>query len=230
MSLIQKLSLLILTVVVAACATTDSEPVSPEQGDANFLKAKNSRSDALYVNVDSAPGGKAFREIFIAPANLSKIQIIQPEGVQPDEEWQIHDVEDGILQNAMVEEFSTQLSFESAFNIVDRRADADMYIHTTVVAIHPYATKAEVAAGAREGGAITVSLALVNAETGEVMVRSVDTKSTSDIWAFNEVDDGEEAVRLIFRAWGNSMRRGLLSLQGRSNNPLDQTLLLKEQQ
>jgi len=130
----------------------------------------------------------------------------------------------------MVEEFSTQLSFESAFNIVDRRADADMYIHTTVVAIHPYATKAEVAAGAREGGAITVSLALVNAETGEVMVRSVDTKSTSDIWAFNEVDDGEEAVRLIFRAWGNSMRRGLLGLQGRSNNPLDQTLLLKEQQ
>jgi hypothetical protein len=223
-------ALLALSLTLGGCAATTSDTAVPEQGDPNYLKASNARADALYVNMESAPGGRAFREIFIAPANLSGMQIVQPEGTSPDDEWKINDIEDGILQNVMAQEFSAQLGFESAYNIVNRRADADMFIHTTIVAIHPYVTRAEVAAGEKKGGALTISLALVNAETGEVMVRSVDTRSTDNIWAFNELGDGEEAVRLMFRAWGNSLRRGLLSLQGRSNNPLDQTLLLKEQE
>ena len=150
------------------------------------------------------------------------------EGVEPDEEWKINDVEDGILQNAMVKEFSTQLSYESAYNVVDRRADADMIIHTTIVALHPYANKAEIASGSKAGGAITISLALINAESGKVMIRTVDTKSTDNIWAFNQIGE-DDAVNLIFRAWGNSMRRGLLQLQGRSNELDDEALQLKEQ-
>ncbi|MEH6570620.1 MAG: hypothetical protein V7709_16185 [Halioglobus sp.] len=212
-----------------ATSDTTAKEAVPEKGDPNFLVARNAYSDQLYLNPDASPGARAFREVFIAPLNLSKLQVIQPEGVSSDQEWEITDIEDGILQNAMVNEFSAALSFESAYNMVDRRADADMIIHTTAVAIHPYANKAEVAAGAKSGGAITISLALINAETGKVMVRTVDTKSTDNIWAFNEVDNEEEAVNLIFRAWGNSMRRGLLHLQGRSSDPLMGTLQLKEQ-
>ena len=52
--------------------------------------------------------------------------------------------------------------------------------------------------------------------------------STDDIWAFNQLDNEEEAINLLFRSWGNSMRRGLLNLQGRTNDPLTQPLLLKE--
>jgi hypothetical protein len=99
-----------------------------------------------------------------------------------------------------------------------------MIIHTTVVPIHPSANRAEVAAGAKSGGAITISVALINAETGKVMIRTDDTKSIDNIWAFHEVENDVEAVNLIFRAWGNSMRRGLLHLQGRSSDPLMQTL------
>ena len=103
-----------------------------------------------------------------------------------------------------------------------------MSIFTTIVAIHPNATLAEVTAGARSGGAITVSVALVNTATDKVMVRTVDTKSTDNIWAFHQVDNKDEAIDLIFRAWGNSMRRGLLHLQGRSSDPLAEPLILKE--
>ena len=224
-------ALVAFSFILGGCAqsTGTSDAAAPEKGDPDFLVARNAFSDELYLNIDTGEGGSGFREVFIAPLNLSKLQIIQPEGVESDAEWKINDVEDGILQNAMVKEFATQLSYESAYNIVDRRAEADMIIHTTIVAIHPFANRAEVAAGAKEGGAITISLAVINAETGKVMIRSVDTKSTDNIWAFNQIDNEELAVDLLFRAWGNSMRRGLLALQGRSSDPNDAALQLKPQ-
>lgn len=224
-------ALLAATFVLGGCSqsATKTDSAVPERGDKDYLVARDPYSDELYLNPETSEGGSAFREVFIAPLNVSQLQIIQPEGAAPDEEWKISDIENESLQNAMVEEFSTQLSYESAYNIVNNRADADMIIHTTIVAIHPYANKAEVAAGAREGGAVTISLAIINAETGKVMIRSVDTKSTDNIWAFNQVDNEEEAIDLIFRAWGNNMRRGLLALQGRSNDPGDLPLQLKPQ-
>ena len=223
-------ALVAFSFILGGCAPTATAPdaAAPEKNNPDFLVARNARTDQLYLNPETSKGASAFREVFIAPLNFSQLQIIQPEGVDRDEEWEINDVEDGILQNAMVQEFATQLSFESAYNIVDRRADADMIVHTTIVAIHPYANKAEVAAGSKAGGAITISLALINSETGKVMIRTVDTKSTDNIWAFNQIGE-DDAVNLIFRAWGNSMRRGLLQLQGRSNEPGDEALQLKEQ-
>lgn len=185
--------------------------------------ARDALSDELYVSEGSDGGGAAFREIFIAPLNLAQLQVIQPEGAEADAQWIITDDENELLQNAMVTEFTAQLSYESAYNVVNRRADADMVVHTSAVAITPYTTRAEIAAGAKPAGAITISLALVNAETGKVMVRSVDTRSTENIWAFNQVGNEETAVNLIFRAWGNSMRRGMLALQGRTSIPGDDT-------
>ena len=98
-----------------------------------------------------------------------------------------------------------------------------------MVAIHPNATRAAVAAGAKPGGAITVSVALVNGVSGDVIVRVVDTNSTDDIWAFNQVDNDDPSIDLIFRSWGNSIRRGMLPLQGRSNDPLAPPITLKQQ-
>ena len=218
--------------VVSGCAENPvaGKTVAPERDDPGFYQARNSRSDELYLNPDSAKGGASFRRIYIAPANLSKLQVIQPEGASGGDDWDMSDIEDGILQNALRDEFTVALGYESAFNVVETREESEMVIKTTVVAIHPNATRSEVAAGARRGGAVTVSMALVNTATGNVMVRSVDTKSTDDIWAFDQVDNEDEAIDLIFRSWGNSMRRGLLNLQGRSNDPLAQPLLLKERE
>ena len=218
-------------VLLGACAqnTVDTVAATPEKGDADFMVARNSRSDQLYVNMDSAEGGNTFRKIFIAPVNDANIQIIQPEGTGRGDGWDVNDIEDGILQNAMAGEFSRALSYESAFNIVNSRAEADMIVHTTIVAIHPNVSKAVHESSGKSGGAITVSLALVNAATGDVMVRSVDTKSTDNVWAFNNLETEDQAVNLIFRSWGNSMRRGILHLQGRSVDPTIEALQLKPQ-
>ena len=217
--------------LLGGCVQNDTPDYTPpERGDPAFLKGKNTRADQLYMNADSPAGGRDFRNIYIAPANLSKIQIIQPEGAKADDKWKVDDIESGILQKSIQTEFATALSYESAFNIVDSRDKAEIIVHTTVVAIHPNATRAEIAAGSKTGGAITASMSLVNASTGDVMVRSVDTKSSDNIWAFNQVSNDDPAINLIFRSWGNSMRRGILQLQGRSSDPLAQPIKMKEQQ
>lgn len=223
-------TLAILVFFLVGCAQTDTPDYKPpEKGDPEYLKGKNTRADALFVNAASEPGGRDFRKVYIEPADLSNIRIIQPEGAEADEEWTVRDIENDILQQAIRKEFSETLAFQSAYNIVDRREAAEILVHTTVVAIHPYATRAEDAAGTRSGGAITASIALVNARTGTVMVRSVDTKSTDNIWAFHQVDNIDPAANLIFRAWGNSIRRGMLQLQGRSSDPLSQPATFKQQ-
>ena len=224
------LAMAIGLITLAGCSQnpTASKSVAPEREDPAFLEAKNARADELYVNPDSAKGGSAFRKIYIAPANLSKLQIIQPEGAEPDTEWEIDDVEASVVQKALHNELATTLSFESAYNIVETREESDMVIKTTLVAIHPNSTRAEIEAGAKAGGALTVSMALINTKTDNVMIRTVDTKSTDNIWAFNQVENDDPAINLIFRSWGNSMRRGLLNLQGRAFDPLANPLQLKE--
>jgi hypothetical protein len=222
--------LAIAIVCLAGCAQTDTADYTPpEKGDPGYLEGKNTRADAVFINAESESDGRDFRNVFIEPADLSEIRIIQPEGARADEEWTVRDVENAILQKAIIKEFSATLGYQSAYNIVDSRDQAEVLVHTTVVAIHPYAPRSDVVAGGKAGGAITASIALVNAKTGTVMVRSVDTKSTGNIWAFHQVDNDDPAVNLIFRTWGNSIRRGMLQLQGRASDPLAQPVLLKAQ-
>ncbi|MEM1113878.1 MAG: hypothetical protein AAGI11_18335 [Pseudomonadota bacterium] len=221
--------LMAAVLLVGGCAQSGGQQsAAPEQGDSAYLKAKNTRADAVYIAEEPGENASGFRALYIAPAVIDGVQIIQPEGVESDAEWEISDLESEVLRKAISDEFSTTLTYESAYNLVDSEEDADMVLHTTVVALHPYATKAEVDAGARKGGAVTISLALVNEGTGKVMVRSIDTKSTDDIYAFHQVE-ADPAFNLIFRSWGNSLRRGLLFLQGRTSDPLATELLLKEQ-
>lgn len=230
MSLKRLPALAALLLLVGGCVQNNTPDYTPpEQQNPEYLKGKDTRADALYVNVDSPAGGRDFRNVYIAPADLGQIQIIQPEGTASDDEWQVTDIENSALQKAIVTEFSAALAYQSAFNVVDSREQAEIIVHTTVVAIHPNATREQIAAGGKSGGAITASIALVNASTGDVMVRSVDTRSSDDIWAFNEVANDDPAIDLIFRAWGNSMRRGILHLQGRSSDPLAQPVTLKQQ-
>jgi hypothetical protein len=223
-------ALAILALCLVGCAQTDTADYTPpEKADPNYLKGKNTRADTLYVNASTEAGGRDFRKVYIAPADLSNISIIQPEGAAVDAEWTVRDIENDILQKAIAQEFAETLGYQSAYTIVDSRDQAEILVHTTVVAIHPNATRSEATEVGHRGGAITASIALVNASTGTVMVRSVDTRSTDDIWAFHQVDNDTPAVNLIFRAWGNSIRRGMLQLQGRSSDPLAQPVLLKPQ-
>ena len=216
--------------VLAGCAQPNGKSsTAPERNDPAFFKGVNMRADEIYINTQTPDAARDYRNVYIAQADLTNLQVIQPEGEISDDEWRVTLEEDKILQAAIHKEFSAALNFQSAYNVVENIGQADVVINTAVVAIHPNATRAAVSLGAKPGGSITVSIALVNGVDGDVMARVVDTKSTDDIWAFHQVDNDDPAIDLIFRSWGNSIRRGMLHLQGRSNDPLAPPIMLKQQ-
>jgi hypothetical protein len=210
-------TLLAVLVVLGGCAELDAWTFSaPKPKAPAAAQGETMQADAVYINTAVAAGAHDFRNVYIAPANLANMQVIQPEGAAADIEWWVTDTEDKILQKAIADELAAALGYQSAFFIVGTPDEAQIVIDTAVVAIHPNVTRATAAASTNLGGAITVSIALVNAASGAVLARVVDTQSSDDIWAFNQVQGDNPAFNKIFRAWGNSIRIGLLQLQGRS--------------
>jgi hypothetical protein len=209
--------LLALLAMLSGCAQLDDWTASISGRDASPVAkdASAPQAGAVYINSDEAAGSRDFRNVYIAPANLANMQVIQPEGATADIEWWVTDAEAAILQQAITEQFAAALGFGSAFYIVNTPEEAQIVVDTAVVAIHPNVTLAAVASRTSASGAITVSIALVNARSSAVLVRVVDTKATNDIWAFNQVEAGDPVFNPIFRSWGDSMRLGLLQLQGR---------------
>lgn len=224
------MALLASLAILGGCAQLkEGGSVAPERGNPDYLRGVEMRADELYINRAGPAGANDFRNVYIAQANLANMQIIQPEVEIPDAGWQVSKKENDILQAAIHEEFTNALGYQSAYNIVDDMAQAEIVVNTTVVAVHPNATWADIKAGAKPGGAVTVSIALVHGASGDVMVRSVDTRSTDNIWAFHQVENDVPAMNLIFRSWGNSIRRGMLQLQGRTSDPLAPVIQLEQQ-
>jgi hypothetical protein len=218
------LSLLILVTFLSACAASqnqDSRP--PERGNPEYLKVRDSMADEVYVD-PAAVEGKDFngvRKIYIAPANTAKTQIHQPPGVRKSDldAWVMTPAEDELLQNTLLRVFTQELEVEQAFDVVDQRSDAELTLYSTVVALHPNQPRGAVS-GAKVGGAITMSFALVDSGSGKVAVRALDSKSTDDIWAFDHLEGDVTATELILRSWGAQIRRSLMFLQGRIEDPL----------
>lgn len=212
------MALLVTLAILAGCAEFDAwVDARSRAGDPALQESVNTSTDKLYLNTETSAGARDFRNVYIAPANLANMQVIQPEGSYTDAEWWVTDAEDSILQNAVVAQLSIALSTGSAFNIVASRNQAQIVVNTAVIAIHPNETRSTIAAGGKSGGAITVSIALVDAASGSVLVRLVDTTSSDDIWSFNQVEAGDPAINLVFSTWGKNIRSGLLEAQGRSS-------------
>jgi hypothetical protein len=172
---------------------------------------------AVYVAPTAPADVAAYRNIYIAPANLANMQVIQPEGARTDPEWWVTDEEDTLLQRTIAQEFTVALTYQLDFNIVSDPQEAQLIVNTAVVAVHPNETRASIARGAKPSGSITVSIAVVNAASDAVLMRSVDTRASEDIWAFNEVTGEDPALNAVFASWGADLRSGLLTLQGRTD-------------
>tara|TARA_R110002124_G_scaffold278446_1_gene450389 strand:- start:7514 stop:8191 length:678 start_codon:yes stop_codon:yes gene_type:complete len=175
-------------------------------------------ANPLYLAQNAPAEVATYRTVYIAPANLANMQVIQPEGARTDPEWWVTEGEDTLLQRAIAHEFTMALTYGLDFIIVNSPQQAQLVVNTAVVAVHPDATRASVARAGTPGGSITVSLAVIDAANDTVLLRSVDTRASEDIWAFNEVSGEDPAINRVFASWGADLRRGILDLQGRSDD------------
>ena len=213
-------SLIVVPLFLTACASQQvANPSLPEKGDPAYFKVRDSMADEVYVNEDAAKLGWVdnIRRIYIAPANTSRTQIIQPHGVRASDidAWSMDDAEEDVLQNKFATAMTRALEADQAFHVVADRSRAQAIIYSRVIAVHPYAPRSVVEAGGKGGGAVTMSFSIVDPADDKVMISLLDSKSTDDIWAFHHMDTDKTALDLIFDAWGHQIRRSLLFLQGR---------------
>jgi hypothetical protein len=202
--------------LLAGCAELDNllyGPARPASPAAD--QQSGAGMDATYIAPQAQPSTASLRNVYIAPANVANMQVIQPEGASADGEWWITEEENQLLQGAITYEFAIALSYKSAFNVVYNRAQADIVLETSLVAVHPDETRGSAARSTTPGGAITVSIAAVSAPREKVMMRFVDTRASDNVWAFNQAQKDDPALAAVFRAWGEAVRRGLLQAQGR---------------
>jgi hypothetical protein len=226
--------LALLSLVLSACSNQQQvSPDVPERGDKDYFTVRDSIADEVYVSPNAFERERfdSVRKLYIAPANTSQTQIIQPPGVDSSDldAWVMTPEEDALLQNTLAVAFTESLEIDNSFDVVDRREDAELVLYSTVVALHPNQSRSAASAGARTGGTITMSFALVNPDNGTVAIRILDSKSTDDIVSFNKIQGDMSAVELLLRSWGGQMRRSLMFLQGRYNDPLMGPLQLKPQ-
>ena len=79
------MALLASLAVLGGCAQLEEgNTTAPERGDPNYLRGVDTRADELYINREGPEGARDFRNVYIAQADLSNMQIIQPEGEIPD--------------------------------------------------------------------------------------------------------------------------------------------------
>ena len=230
---VQLVSFLVLFSFLAACSGQQQTARSlPEKGDPSFFKVRDSYADEVYLNEDITKAGwlDAVRRIYLAPASMSTTQIVQPHGVRESDldAWELTDDEERVLQAKFVQAMTVALERDNAFYVVADKADAQVVLYPRVISVHPYQPRSVAAAGGKGGGAVTMSFTLVDPSDDKVLAQILDSKSTDDIWAFDNMDDGKTALDLIFSAWGNQIWRSLLFLQGRLDaTPLP--LQVKEQ-
>lgn len=214
---------------LSGCVQNDTEPyTAPEQGDPQFLQGNATPAGEPRMNSDSMSVVEEFRRVFIARADLSKIKLLPPEVAADESSWKVTAAESDLLRRALVTELSDALEHEAAYDIVVSREQGQVIIHTTIMAIRLYANREQGEVGARANGAITASFTVIDVATGDIIVRSVDTRSSNNIRAFQQVKDHDPAINFIFGAWGNSLRRGLLHLQGRKGDTFTQPAIPDE--
>ena len=219
-------NLIALTFVLSACSGQQvSKPSLPEKGNPEYFKVRDSLADEVYVNEDVTKSDwvDGVRRVYIAPTNTSRTQIIQPHGVRASDidAWEMTAQEESVLQNKFFQEMRNGLEMDDAFTVVSDRTKAQVILHSRIIAVHPYQPRSVVEAGGKGGGAVTISFSLVDPADDKVMISLLDSKSTKDIWAFHQMDNDKTALDLIFSEWGNQLRRSLLFLQGRLNEPLE---------
>lgn len=223
---------LLVTAAMAACSAQNTVNYSaPEQGDPEFFKVRDSMADEVYVTEDNSKREwfDDIRRVYIAPLNMSQMQIIQPHGVDDDEEWEVDDIEQGVVVKTFLNEMTVALEADQAFHVVSKREDAQAVLAARVIAVHPYRSRAEAAVeGGRGKGAVTMSFALVDPADSTVVIRAIDTKSTDDISALETIQEDRDAIDILFESWGHQLRRSLLFVQGRLD-AVPTPILLKRQ-
>ena len=144
-------------------------------------------NEPLYLPPSPGVVGGELRRLLVEPLALSP-------------QWEITAAQRQALQRAMVRALDLAVSDDTSFEITDNPDQADMSLRADLVDMGK--------------GAVTARLTLRNARSGDVLISALETRATGNLRALGEVSEDDPALDILFQSWGESLRRGLLELQG----------------
>ncbi|MCB1676933.1 MAG: hypothetical protein KDI01_11625 [Halioglobus sp.] len=170
-------------------------------------------ADVTAGTAAAAPDTGERQRILVGPADFSRLRVLTKRGAKADRQWQVTPAEAAVWQQAIEKEFAAALLADGAFSIVGQPGQAQGVVRVTLQWIRPGATGGKGDKSNTGGGAIAATLTVLDQRTGAVVLRALETRATDDIGAFYRIDRAQPAIALICRAWGESLRRGMLALR-----------------
>jgi hypothetical protein len=143
--------------------------------------------DPLYLPPPPGVVGGELRTLLVEPLSVAA-------------QWEVTPGQREALQRALVRALDLTVSEDTSFEVTADPDRADMRLQADLVRMGE--------------GAVDARLTLRNARTGDVLLRALETRATGNLRALREVSDDDPALDILFRSWGESLRRGLLELQG----------------
>jgi hypothetical protein len=145
--------------------------------------------------------------LFAEPLQFTGTWVRQRKDLAADAAWQVTESELGILQRSLVNALAGAFGGGGELQLVDRREQAKLLVSTSIVAISP------------ETGSISARLRVIRREGGTVVINAAEVRAVSDIRAFRVVAAEDPVIEGLFRAWGESLRRGLSYLKSNEVTP-----------
>jgi hypothetical protein len=212
-----------LALLLAACA---SEPTIQRGEDAEVIddrlyRVDNARFDFAYVDPEIDFG--RYRQVRLLPLDLDHAEIVQPSrgggvGRLAREEWELDDEDRRVLQDAYIEAMNGAIARSERFTVTDAAGPDVIAVEAILTRLAPSAPKDDMRsrpAGhsrvfTQGAGSISIAVALVASESGEVLALAKDTRDgETDGWGLNERVSNIAEVRRVFGLWAGFVAGGL---------------------
>lgn len=212
-----------LALLLGACA---GEPTVQRGEDAEVVLGRLNRVDNARVDfayVDPSIDFRRYRQIELLPLELDHTAIVQPSttagvGRRAREEWALSDEDRQLLQNTYREAMQGAIAESERFTVTDAAGPDVIAVEAMLTRIAPSAPKDDMRsrpAGrsrvyTQGAGSISIALALVASESGEVLALTKDTRDgETAAWGLNDRVSNIAEVRRVFRLWARLLAGGL---------------------
>lgn len=209
--------------LLAGCA---GEPTIQRGEDAEVVLGRLNRVDNARVDfayVDPAIDFRRYGKLQLLPLDLDHVAIVQPGSSNSvmsriDTEWELTDEDRSRIRDVYREAMEKAIGGSATVTLSDRPGPEVLAVEAVLTRIAPNAPKDDTRSRPigrtrvyTEGaGSMSIALALVDSESGEVLALMKDTRDgEGGMWGLNNSVSNMAEVRRIFGIWGRLLAGGL---------------------
>ena len=219
----KQLTLLCLTLLLAACASEPTVQTGPDAEviDGGLYRVDNSKVDLAYIDPDT--DFSRYNRVMVDALVVDHVEIIfnqSGSAVGPKgSDFELTDKDRADLQRIFAEVMEKNLA-ENGYPMVSEPGPDVLRITAALTALEPSAPPDDPRSRGvgrtrvytEGGGSTQIKVAFTDSRSGEVLALVEDRKTSTDLWGVNNRVTNLADVRRHFSAWARSIREWLDSM------------------